>query len=88
MSKKSLYLHRRSASSDMRVTRDIVERANKRTMASSGLHRVEIPCRPVSSDGSIEVSVRYNGRRYSQYITSEQLKAAFGKAISSHVKKI
>lgn len=89
MSKKSLYLHRRRfASRDMRITNDIVERANARTMARSERPASCFVGHSVNSDGSFEVSVMYRGKRYSQLITQEQLKASFGKAISSHVKKI
>ncbi|WP_305156140.1 hypothetical protein [uncultured Muribaculum sp.] len=88
MTKKSLYLHRSSASTDMRMTSDIVIRANKRTMASAGQYRSAKSGRFVDSDGSIEVSVRYSGNRYTQRITPQQLSSSFGKAIASHVKKI
>lgn len=88
MARKSLYLHRSSALTDMRMTSDIVMRANKRTMASAGQYRPSKPDRFVGSDGSIEVSVVYSGNRYSQRITPQQLNLSFGKAIASHVKKI
>lgn len=88
MAKKSLYSRRSSASSNMRMTSDIVMRANKRTMACAGQYRSTRPGRFVDSDGSIEVSVKYRGKRYSQRITPQQLKSSFGKAIASHVKKI
>lgn len=88
MAEKSLSLHRRFASRDMRITNDIVERANARTMARSERQHWDSIGRSVNSDGSFEVSVMYRGKRYSQHITQEQLKTSFGKAISSHVKKI
>lgn len=89
MAEKSLSLHRRGfVSRDMRVTRDIVERANARTIARSERLASRFVRRSVNSDGSFEVSVMYRGKRYSQHITQEQLKTSFGKAISSHVKKI
>lgn len=88
MAKKTLYLHRSLASTDMRMTSDIVYRANRRTMATSGRTRFVDACRAVCADGSIEVSVKYNGTRYSQLITPQQLNSSFGKAIASHVKKI
>lgn len=89
MAEKSLSLHRRRfASRDMRITNDIVERANARTMARSDRPTSYFVGPSVNSDGSFEVSVMYRGKRYSQHITQEQLKTSFGKAISSHVKKI
>ena len=57
-------------------------------MASAGQYRSAKAGRFVDSDGSIEVSVIYSGNRYSQRITPQQLNLSFGKAISSHVKKI
>lgn len=90
MAKKVLYLHtgRTASPAEMRMTSDIVVRANARTMAASGRYRSELTSRAVSPDGSIEVSVRYNGTRYSQLLTPQQLTSSFGKAISSHVSKI
>lgn len=57
-------------------------------MASAGQYRSAKSGRFVDSDGSIEVSVRYSGNRYTQRITPQQLSSSFGKAIASHVKKI
>jgi len=89
MAKKTLSLQRRIASVNMRMTNDIVIRANERTMASGRrFRRLSEASRTVSEDGTIEVSVRYSGKLYTQRITPLQLNSSFGKAISSHVKKI
>ena len=86
--KKWLSSKRKGMSSTMRVTDDIVVRANARTMARTGRLKLSLPSRTLTSDGSIEVSVRYGGRQYLQHITPQQLNQSFGKAFSSHVKKI
>lgn len=87
MEKKSLYSHK-GYSSDMRVTSEMVYRANARSMAKAGRSRSFDPGRSVNSDGSIIVSARYGGKIYSQHITQQQLRQNFGKAISSYVKKV
>lgn len=88
MTKKSLYLDRESSPADMRMTEDIVIRANQRTMAKAARKRAAENCRSVFPDGSIEVSVRYLGNIYTQRLTPQQLSSSFGKAISSYVTKI
>ena len=89
MEHNSLYSHKRSnAKRDMRVTSDIVYRANARSMAKAGRMHLSAPGSYINPDGSIEVSTRYRGKRISQRITPKQLNSAFGKAISAYVKKI
>lgn len=88
MASKSLSLHRRITSTEMRITTDIVLKANARTMANASRFRNADVGRYVSEDGTIQVGVRYNGKLYTQRITAQQLNTSFGKAYSSHVKKI
>ncbi|MCM1066425.1 MAG: hypothetical protein NC418_02490 [Muribaculaceae bacterium] len=88
MAEKSLYLHRRTVTTDMRITTDIVLKANARTMANASRFRNADAGRYVSEDGTIQVGVRYHGKLYTQRITPQQLNSSFGKAYSSHVKKI
>ncbi|MBD5351357.1 MAG: hypothetical protein HDR86_00825 [Bacteroides sp.] len=70
----------------MKLTTDIIERANERTIARVsrfGLHDTSA----VLPDGSIQVSVTYRGINYSQQLTPEKLNESFRKALSSHDKK-
>ncbi len=72
----------------MKFTIDTVNRANARTIARSTHTELSEEDCAVMADGSIEVSTMYQGKRYSQRLTPEQLNEAFGKALSSYGKEI
>lgn len=73
----------------MRITTDIINRANARTMAQDCDMCREDNIGSVLSDGSIEVSVQYNGEYIRQRLTPEQLESSFAEALkTTHGKEI
>ena len=60
------------------ISRETVRRANKR-MIERGARRTYRST--VSSDGNFNISVMANGKIYSQVITREQIREAYGKVL-------
>ncbi len=83
MAKTPFYIHSSFISVYMRMTTDIINRANARTMARDCDVCREDSFGNVLSDGSIEVSVQYNGEYIRQRLTPEQLEASFEKALTT-----
>ena len=79
MAKTPFYIHSSFISVYMRMTTDIINRANARTMARDCDVCREDSFGNVLSDGSIEVSVQYIRQR----LTPEQLEASFEKALTT-----
>lgn len=63
------------------VSRATVMRANRRMIERGGIRSTE---RVVMSNGDFHVSVRANGKVYTQVITREQIREAYGKALAKN----
>lgn len=68
-----------------RISTETIKRANERT--KSRYRNGDIKPADIGANG-VTVEVTYNGRVYSQRVTNEQIKTAYGKAIKVHVKEI
>ena len=85
--KKAFLISEELLSAYMKLTTDIIDRANERTIARVSRYGLR-DTGAVLSDGSIQVSVRYRGVDYSQQLTPEKLNESFRKALSSNGKEI
>lgn len=72
----------------MRITNEIVVRANARTIEDAIRRKKMLSDKNIESDGSFYVSVRYGDSLISQKITPQQLKSSFAKALSDYGSKI
>lgn len=85
--KKAFIVSEGLLSAYMRLTIDIIERANERNIARVSRFGLR-DTSTVLPDGSIMVSVRYRGVNYSQQLTPDELNESFRKALSSNGKEI